>query len=614
VRSSSIVRSAVPFATVLVMIGAVGAQCFNRKVATPDVPVNPAFEMAPPIAKQVAIQMLEDGPKGRVRVEADFGRGVIRGQYHAIELTQGKVVMRDDGKDGDTAADDGKFSVVLDEDVAALTGALEEATSNVGALQARGAVRFVGREQVPLERAAIVAFDVTAFRKGKLIPLPSSFWCKFLLDASIPHSLMVVDVAVVEDPSRTSNPCAPGASATKAWTFGKLMTDMANTAASGVTAETFVKNWLSSWLVDTTINSDTVAARSAMFTQVIQPWVVKSGSPAGTFTISSWTTKPLNLDLAPFKLTAIINRLDLRGNSGYGFANPGEGRFIFEVLNPNTCVPFSPAFTVIFEYGIPIHQCGALKAYARHWYDLKTLTIGSAAYNAALQAITDVFAKANADPSRPNGSALNQIRTNEIVLGFPWELREFNIDATSHNLFETTVKQEPAKKYNAKASPPGAAADVSLMASWVNANATDVMADQHAVPLILTTGEPFLGGKAHTEPGGLWDAAPLEIVQDDARQHFSLNTCSGCHGGETATGFLHVGRAPFGSAAPLSGFLTGVTVIDPAGRPAGSPKSRSFADLDRRKASLEALLCTECGPKVFELGAVLNFKPVHMVH
>ena len=95
------------------------------------------------------------------------------------------------------------------------------------------------------------------------------------------------------------------------------------------------------------------------------------------------------------------------------------------------------------------------------------------------------------------------------------------------------------------------------------------------------------------------------------RHHFSLNTCSGCHGGETSTTFLHVGLANFGTVAPLSGFLTGTSVTDPV----DGTTSRPFNDLERRRNSLEDLLCKPCkGFKTFELIATLRFKPVHMTH
>jgi hypothetical protein len=575
---------------------------------TANVAVNPDFEMTPPIARDVEVRQLKPGPNGQLLVVADFGRGTLRDKYHAVQLSEGKVVLRDDGRGGDEQSGDGKFSVRMQENVDSVSQALQE--------QSRFAeqVTFQGRERLGPEKSPQMRLDLESFRKGGSVHIPNGdILCMLFTNVSIEHSLMVTNLAVVEDPTRTNRPCDTAPLAGGAWSFGRLMADMANTPATGVSAEDFVKSWLGTWLGDVTVNSEIVAARQSLFNQVISPWVARSGSPVGTFDRNTWQQKPLDLKFAPFKLIAIVNRLDLRGNSAYGFSNPGEGRFVFEALTAN-CSPLR--FTVIFEYGLPISSCQALKDYAGKWYDLKQETLGSAAYNQNLQALTDAFAAAGAAPQKPNGSALNQIRTNEIALASPWELREFNIDPNTHLLFETTVKQEPAKKYNAKAQPPGSTADVSLMAKWVNDNDTRIIADRHTVPAALSTGEAFLGGKSHTESSGFWDAAPMQITQDDARHHFSLNTCSGCHGGETQTPFVHVGTVPvpFGTEAALSGFLRTITVTDPAGRPTGNPATRTFSDLERRQQSLTRLLCTQCRSKFIDLLTALQFKPVHMTH
>ena len=71
---------------------------------------------------------------------------------------------------------------------------------------------------------------------------------------------------------------------------------------------------------------------------------------------------------------------------------------------------------------------------------------------------------------------------------------------------------------------------------------------------------------------------------------FSLQTCNGCHAGETTTPFTHVFPTPFGAAAGLSGFMTGQMVNDPAD---GMP-TRTFNDLERRATDLDALLATPC--------------------
>jgi hypothetical protein len=107
-----------------------------------------------------------------------------------------------------------------------------------------------------------------------------------------------------------------------------------------------------------------------------------------------------------------------------------------------------------------------------------------------------------------------------------------------------------------------------------------------------------------TPSGMFWNnpASPT-ITNRQARHLFSLNTCNACHAGETNTPFTHVGVAPFGAPVPLSGFLTGINVNDPAD---GTP-SRHFEDLTRRAADLDALLNSPC------IG-IIKIPRLHMVH
>ena len=96
---------------------------------------------------------------------------------------------------------------------------------------------------------------------------------------------------------------------------------------------------------------------------------------------------------------------------------------------------------------------------------------------------------------------------------------------------------------------------------------------------------------------------------------FSLQTCSGCHAGETQTAFTHINPVFFGNEARLSGFLTGVkgtggaidfdhdstnvlmAVQDAAMRPSTNPTIRSFNDIDRRARDLLSYVSTSCGTR-----------------
>jgi hypothetical protein len=110
----------------------------------------------------------------------------------------------------------------------------------------------------------------------------------------------------------------------------------------------------------------------------------------------------------------MVNRIDLRRTNGFGGGDAGEGRFVFSAIDRRNGGCGTLQFTVIFEYGID-RQGNAVRDWARQWYDLSAMSFGPQ-FNAALQAITEQFAAAGVAPSKPNGSALNQLRTNEIAL------------------------------------------------------------------------------------------------------------------------------------------------------------------------------------------------------
>ena len=92
------------------------------------------------------------------------------------------------------------------------------------------------------------------------------------------QALFITAPDVVLDPARTWDPCTGAGTQGGVWTFAHLMREMAN--GSGKTPEDFVKDWLSLWLNNYTVNGDTVLARTQMFNQVIQPWATASGVTA----------------------------------------------------------------------------------------------------------------------------------------------------------------------------------------------------------------------------------------------------------------------------------------------------------------------------------------------
>ncbi|GIW73059.1 MAG: hypothetical protein KatS3mg102_2601 [Planctomycetota bacterium] len=381
--------------------------------------------------------------------------------------------------------------------------------------------------------------------------------------------LLITDLSVVEDPVRTRwprqvGPALPAVARTAAsggeaaalrvplpadpsagkWTFGRLMMDMAGPNDPAV----FVERWLELWESPQQVNGFVAPARPLIRQRILDPW---PRLPDGR----------LDLKRAPFRLLAIVNRIDLRQNPSYGAGNAGEGRFVFGALDPNG----NPLqFTVIFEYKLPARSLADVKRWAERWHALGALDFG-ADYNRALEAITDAFAGRGVAPGRPNGSSIGQIRTNEIALGSPWELREFVLDPRTGLLVQTTTKQSPDVSFNG----------TQALADFINDNEAAVLAGRHTVPpswLAAADPENFV-----------WNARGIR--NPDARHSFALNTCAGCHFAETGAGFTMVKPRQSGQPAQLAGFITGTTFPDPV---TGQP--RSFDDMQRRIDDLRRVL------------------------
>lgn len=388
------------------------------------------------------------------------------------------------------------------------------------------------------------------------------------------RELFITDVSVVNDCIRTSwtSRCPQPLGATQgAWTVGGLLPGIFGTNDPEKLSKMTLQ-WLNEWKTLKTVNGDPVPARPNIQSLVIDPWLAASGG----------TT--LDMTRAPFRLLAIVTRLDLRQNAGYSGGNSaGEARFVFNLLDASG----DPTeFLLIFEYGLAAKDCAAVLDWANRFHHLGTIPFGSG-YNSALQAITDSFTAIGAAPKKPNGSAINQVRTNDFFLAQPWELREFQLTPSILSsrsaitpLLMATVAQTAANSHQQTAN----------LANYVNADTSALLNGTHLVPLSFG-GNPFRGGASrHTLEFG-WDGPPpacTSIASSDARHVFSLNTCNGCHGGETDTVFKHVEpRAP-GSAAELSDFLTGGGTTDLCGIP------RNFGDIERRRVDLCQLLDKSC--------------------
>jgi hypothetical protein len=387
---------------------------------------------------------------------------------------------------------------------------------------------------------------------------------------SKPRELMITTTSVVDDPIRTTFSADPTDPRTGAWTFKRLMENMAPTPAD---APAMVEAMLQTFGSSQTVNGLTVDARPGMQGLILQNWPRTSDGA-------------LDLSQAPLTLQAIVNRFDLR-NPGNGDA--GEGRFVFAFHSPGS--PFPLQATLIFEYKLPASTDMDVLGWANAWHGLGGMKFPSEDYNAALQAITDRFSGRGARPGHPNDNAINTVRTNEIDFGTNgvWQLREFALSADTGRLVPATIKLTPDLSFNNSAT----------LASFINTNETAILAetvgDTQTVPEQFQ-GSPFLGGAVFNDFSTQWNAPGINNLE--ARFNLAVNTCNGCHSTETGTFFLQITPRFPGNEASLSGFLTGTTVFD---RFAGV--QRSFNDLGRRANDLRPIVCPNEPPPTGSGGA-----------
>jgi hypothetical protein len=366
------------------------------------------------------------------------------------------------------------------------------------------------------------------------------------------RELMITNTSVVDDPIRTTFTAGSSDARNGVWTFKHLMENMAPTPEA---APAMVEAMLNSMVNPTVINGSTVAGRPGV----------------QDFILSSWprtTDGALDLAQAPLRLQAIVNRFDLRNLTN---GDAGEGRFVFAFES----FGFPLQATLIFEYKLPAATDADVLGWANAFHGLGALSFGET-YNAALQAITESFVGRDARPGHPNGSAINAVRTNEISFGDNgiWELREFRLSATTGQLDPVPVELTPRRELNF----------TGTLVSFINDNQAAIIADQHVVPLAFQ-GQPFQAGAIFNDLGA-WFAAGTNA---EARHHFSLNTCNGCHANaETGVVFLQIFPRFSGNEASLSGFLTGTTRSDPS-----TGQTRQFNDLRRRNLDLKAIVCTD---------------------
>ena len=328
------------------------------------------------------------------------------------------------------------------------------------------------------------------------------------------------------------------------------------------------------------------------------PWC--KASSAATCDPSVPASLDLDVSVAPFRLLAIVNRIDLAdvfADPTTDPSNGGELRFVFVAEKMGSCDSLIQFF-VILEYRVQLADCAALTKWAKDWIDLASLT--GPAYKTQLQALVDsVVTKTG---------ALARIRTNEVTFAGPpnegdegeaWEMRQF--EPTAGGLVQTALNRTPDRSF--RADPK-----LASLKTWIEANEQDIDGDRKELPAEVAPGQALLAAASPMRPpafgniGTFWElpdvgtkTGPDTLNYPDVRHHFSLNTCNGCHAGETNTAGSHVTpTGPFGTSIQLSAFLTGGpsgSVADPRNQKnsLNQTVTRTYDDLNRRAQVLACI-------------------------
>ncbi len=478
------------------------------------------------------------------------------------------------------------------------TFAREQQRRSEAASQGKMVPVFSGRRFIRLERMQFV--DPAQIQDAVESHQPVQFTGGVLLGSpDVPvfpdHQLMMTALPVVQAQNFTFDRCAASPGTQNApWTFSALMFAIAGaTSTTPQPAEQMLLGMLNSWNQTQSVNSFPVPPRPKMGvlnglngqggSGLLANWPIDASAGTSCSINGQPSTCP-SLILAPVRLDAIVNRLDL-GANGSPFPAAGELRFIFSVTTDTTpgdgpCHQGGP-FNIILEYNVP--SGFDAQSWANKWFGLQGLTdqgTFSTNYLNSLKALTDLVVL----PNRcDGGSCISQIRTNEILLasgenGVFWEQREFHFSNASGQpvISEGTIAQTPDPRFNTSGHPicssvnkpdpqhngPCVSGSVSSYINVFANNPTFQETEGAAPPVPLNwtvsgANGAFLGGAALNDGTAFWNDSGIAAGNELDRVFFSVNTCNGCHGAEAATAFQQVTARTAGGTSNLANFLPG---------------------------------------------------------
>jgi hypothetical protein len=277
--------------------------------------------------------------------------------------------------------------------------------------------------------------------------------------------------------------------------------------ASNRTFFPFFNSWLSLWQVNSGLNG--LPARILPSYSVYQLWP------------HDVRGRPIEQQ-APFRLLGLSYRPDLIGAD----RPHGEFRFIYAAYNSFTHAPVE--FYVIFEYKIP--EMNQEKPWHDRFAELSRWNTAEPEYLEKVIEIASDIAKAG---------NLSAVRTNELFFSTTWELRNYELGEAGYLQLKLTPQTAHDLYKNDRADE---------LQDWILANSSDILRENFKLP------ESFLAsGSSVDNEFFTWNLP--RVRSTDVRKKFGMQSCNGCHTGETETRFTHIASRQRGELPLLSEYL-----------------------------------------------------------
>jgi len=428
-------------------------------------------------------------------------------------------------------------------------------------------------------------------RSARLLVLLSLGWLPVTAADFQDHAIVIEKELLITAPEVVD---AAEARYPGAWSFGHLVEQ----AFGREEASVKVEQWLQLWAGGQVAAGGKVPihSRSGLREALILPWQKRDGYREDSG--EAWKPQWRN---APFRLLAIVNRMDLAlpeftavpssrgynsGGASLATRENGEARLIFCLVDEQG-KPFEKGLTLIFEYGLDGNNEAARLDWAMAWHALGKRKEFDQGYRDELQQLTRCFTDrgvekvAGAEEKKPQTviehlmakmtkerMPLLRVRSNDGVGGALREFREF--EYVGNEFRAAVLKSSPREEFFERNNSVN-----RHLVKWLESDAqkaqiewleavrlnrdpsitpekrTVVLPEQILVSRVMTPVSGFVS--VAKDETAHWDGRGMS--DDRLRREISLQSCCGCHCGDTNTSFYHIAPRAEGEAAKLSTFL-----------------------------------------------------------